>query len=113
MNTMTTTEITINKTDTGYFIDSEKSSFVAGIHLHAMPDTDKMLVVVAMKDGSVYAYTGENLTYSNILASLFSSENLSIGKWVNAFIKKDNNCLKVVSADRTLRSKVRDRFVAV
>lgn len=110
---MTTTEITINKTDTGYFIDSEKSSFVAGIHLHAMPDTDKMLVVVAMKDGSVYAYTGENLTYSNILASLFSSENLSIGKWVNAFIKKDNNCLKVVSADRTLRSKVRDRFVAV
>ena len=104
---MTTTEITINKTDTGYFIDSEKSSFVAGIHLHAMPDTDKMLVVVAMKDGSVYAYTGENLTYSNILASL------SIGKWGNSFIKKNNNCLKVVSADSTLRSKVRDRFVAV
>ena len=110
---MTTSEITISKTDTGYFIDTEKSSFVAGIHLHALPDTDKMLVIVAMKDGSVYAYTGENLTYSNILASLFSSENLSIGKWVNAFIKKDNNCLKVVSADRTLRSKVRDRFVAV
>jgi hypothetical protein len=113
MSEMTTTEITISKTDTGYFINSEKSSFVAGIHLHAMPDTDKMLVVVAMKDGSIYAYTGENLTYPNILASLFSSENLSIGKWVNAFIKKDNNCLKVVGADSTLRSKVRDRFVAV
>ena len=108
-----TTEITISKTDTGYFIDSEKSSFVGGIHLHAMPNTDKMLVVVAMKDGSIYAYTGENLTYPNIMTSLFSSENLSIGKWVNGFVKKDNNCLKVVGANAELRTKARDRFVAV
>lgn len=108
-----TTEITISKTDTGYFIDSEKSSFIAGVHLHTLPDTDKMLVVVAMKDGSVYAYTGENLTYPNILASLFSSENLSIGKWLNTFVKKGNSCLKVVRPNRTLRTKVRDRFTSV
>lgn len=105
--------IAIERDDKGYFIYPRESSFVAGAYLEPIEEQDDYLVMFALLDGSLYAYYSTEFTLVNLMASLFAQENLSLGKWLNGYIKPMGKVFRVNPADSEKGTRVTDRFAEV
>lgn len=105
--------IAIEQDDKGYFIYPRESSFVAGVYLEPVEKQNDYLVMFSLKDGSLYAYYSNEFTLVNLMASLFAQENLSLGKWLNGYIKPMGKVFRVNPADSEKGTRVSDRFAEV
>ena len=105
--------IAIERDGDGWFIYPNKSSFVAGVYLEPIEGQDDFLVMFALTDGSLYAYYHSDFTVTNLMASLFQQEHLSLGKWLNAYIKPIGKVFRVNPADSEKGTRVTDRFAEV
>lgn len=102
--------VAIEKDGDGYFVYPSESSFVAGVYLEPVENGDDFLVLFSLKDGSLYAYYSEEFTIGNLMASLFGLENLSLGKWLNSYVKPLGKVLRVNPTDSEKGARVKDRF---
>ena len=113
--TTTFPAVAIEQDGKGYFIYPNESSFVAGVYLEPVEDGDDTdyMVLFALKDGSLYAYYNTEFTLTNLLASLFSQEKLSLGKWLNSYVKPLGKVYRVSAHDSEKATRVTDRFAEV
>ena len=109
--TSANTAIAIEQDGQGYFIYPNESSFVAGAYLEPIGEGDNdFMVVFALKDGSVYAYYNQEFTLPNLLTSLFGQGTLSLGKWLNSYIKPLGKVFRIEPHDSDKATRVSDRF---
>lgn len=115
MTTETTTEtlpaIAVEQDGNSYFIYAQESAFVEAVAL-SKPDDDKdeWLILFILKDGSEYAYFSTQFTLANIFGSLFTQPVLSLGKWMNSYVKPLGKVVKVKAHDPSLGTRVTDRL---
>ncbi len=111
---MKTTEthptLLIQQEGDGYAIVAEHSAFVKAVFIQPIKGMKSCLVLFSLKDGSEYAYHSKEFTPSNLFASLFSQEVLSLGKWLNSYIKPFGTVLRLEDKDASLGLRVSDRF---
>lgn len=94
-----------------YFIYAHESAFVEAVALSKPnEDKDEWLILFALKDGSEYAYFSTQFTLANIFGSLFTQPTLSLGKWLNSYVKPLGKVMKVESHDKSLGTRVTDRL---
>jgi hypothetical protein len=105
-----TPALAIERDEDGYFIYPNESSFVAGVCLEPIEEQNDYMVVFALKDGSLYAYYSDEFTLPNLLTSLVSQESLSLGKWLNSYIKPLGRVYRVNPADSEKGTRVTHRF---
>jgi hypothetical protein len=115
METTTTTEptepaIIVEQDGEGYTLYAE-SAFVECVYLQPIKGmVDNFLVLFALKDGSQYAYFSKEFTRSNLFSSLFAQPVLSLGKWLNLYVKPISTVYRVNEKDASLGLRVSDRF---
>jgi hypothetical protein len=103
--------IIVEQEDDGYIIASEHSAFVECVSLQPIEDMkDNFLVVFSLKDGSEYAYFSKEFTLANLFSSLFTQQTLSLGKWLNSYIKPLGSVYQSKKKDASLGLRVSDRF---
>lgn len=111
----TTTEtlpaIAVEQDGDSYFIYAQESAFVEAVGLSKpKDDKDEWVILFLLKDGSQYAYFSTQFTLSNIFGSLFTQPTLSLGKWLNSYVKPLGKVMKVEAHDASLGTRVTDRF---
>jgi len=112
---MTTTETTepaiiVEQDGEGYALYSE-SAFVECVYFQPIKGmADNFLVLFSLKDGSQYAYFSKEFTRANLFASLFTQPVLSLGKWLNLYVKPISTVYRVNEKDASLGLRVSDRF---
>lgn len=102
--------LVIQQDDAGYAIVAEHSAFVEAVFIQPIKGMKSCLVLFSLKDGSEYAYHSKEFTLPNLFASLFSQEVLSLGKWLNSYIKPFGTVLRLEGKDASLGLRVSDRF---
>jgi hypothetical protein len=105
-----TPAIAVEQDDKGFFLYPRESSFVAGVYMEPIDGTTEYMVVFALKDGSMYAYYNDEFTLTNLMATLFGQETLSLGKWLNSYIKPIGKVFRVEAHDSEKGTRVSDRF---
>jgi hypothetical protein len=104
--------VAVEQDGKGFFIYPNESSFVAGVYLEPLTDeaTTDYMVLFSLKDGSLYAYYHKDFTLANLMATLFGQETLSLGKWLNSYIKPLGKVYRVSPHDSEKGTRVSDRF---
>jgi len=113
---MTTTETTeqpaiiVEQDGEGYVVFAE-SAFVECVYFQPIKGmVDNFLVLFSLKDGSQYAYFSKEFTRANLFANLFSQPVLSLGKWLNNYVKPIGSVYRATEKDASLGLRVSDRF---